>query len=124
MNICNINYDKKIFTSIENTKNGEVDDKTLFYYHQNKEIIWAEYYGGIIKKGFLLGVIKTNGELEFNYIHLNNKNETKTGKCVSIPKILNDGRIELLEKWEWTNGDRSKGESKIIEIKDIKGKYG
>jgi hypothetical protein len=26
---------------------------------------------------------------------------------------LPDGRIELIEKWEWTNGDKSK----IIEIK-------
>jgi len=34
----------------------------------------------------------------------------------STPKILKDGRIELSEKWEWTNGDKSKGESKIIEI--------
>jgi hypothetical protein len=53
-NICGgnykINYDDRIFTSIENSKNGEVDGGTLFYYHQNKEIIWAEYYGGIIKK--------------------------------------------------------------------------
>ena len=47
---------------------------------------------------------------------ININNETKTGKCNSIPKILEDGRIELLEKWEWTNGDKSKGESKIIEI--------
>jgi outer membrane protein assembly factor BamB len=38
-NICNknfkINYDNKIFT---NSENGE----TVFYYHQNGEIIWAE----------------------------------------------------------------------------------
>ena len=110
-----INYDNKIFSSVENTKNGEVDNETLFHYHQNKEIVWAEYYGGIIKKGFLLGLVKQNGELEFNYEHININNEIRTGKCNSIPQILEDGRIELLEKWEWTNGDKSKGESKIIE---------
>jgi GNAT superfamily N-acetyltransferase len=111
-----INYDNKIFVSIENTKNGETNNETFFYYHQNKEIIWAEYYGGIIKKGFLLGFVKQNGNLEFNYGHINIDNETKAGKCNSMPKILEDGRIELLEKWEWTNGDKSKGESKILEI--------
>ena len=110
-----INYDNKIFSSVENTKNGEVDNETLFHYHQNKEIVWAEYYGGIIKKGFLLGLVKQNGELEFNYEHININNEIRTGKCNSIPQIVEDGRIELLEKWEWTNGDKSKGESKIIE---------
>jgi GNAT superfamily N-acetyltransferase len=93
-----INYDNKLFTSIENTENGEVGKETLFHYHQNKEIIWAEYYGGIIKKGFLLGLINPNGELEFNYEHMNKSNETKTGKCISTPKVLEDGRIELFEK--------------------------
>jgi N-acetylglutamate synthase-like GNAT family acetyltransferase len=111
-----INYDNKIFTSLENTENGEVGKQTLFHYHQNNEIIWAEYYGGIIKKGFLLGLVNKNGELEFNYEHINKDNETRTGKCISTPKILEDGRIELMEKWVWTNGDKSKGESKIIEI--------
>ena len=108
-----INYDNKIFTSLENTENGEVNKDTTFYYHQNKDIIWAEYFGGIIKKGFLLGFVKNNGELEFNYQHINMNNEIKTGKCISIPKILENGKIELLESWEWTNGE--KGTSRIIE---------
>jgi len=111
-----INYNNKIFRSIENTENGEVDKETVFHYHQNKEIVWAEYYGGTIKKGFLLGLVRKNGELEFFYEHINTNNEIKTGKCNSTPKILKDGRIELSEKWEWTNGDKSKGESKIKEF--------
>jgi hypothetical protein len=28
---------------------------------------------------------------------------------------MENGKIELSEKWEWTNGDKSKGESNIIE---------
>jgi len=111
-----INYDNKIFTNLENTENGEVNKDTLFYYHQYNGIFWAEYYGGTIKKGYLLGLVNKNGELEMNYEHINTNNETKTGKCYSIPKILENGRIELLEKWEWTNGDKSKGESKVVEI--------
>jgi len=110
-----INYDKRIFTSIENSENGEINDETIFEYHQNKGIIWAEYYGGLIEKGFLVGLVKNNGELEFNYEHINIYNEIRTGKCKSNPVIMEDGRIKLLEKWEWTNGDKSKGESIIIE---------
>jgi hypothetical protein len=110
-----INYNNKIFTSIENTANGEVNNETVFYYHQDKETIWAEYYGGKITKGFLLGIAKNNGELEFNYMHINIDNEIRTGKCNSTPKILENGKIELLEKWEWTNGDKSKGNSRIME---------
>jgi hypothetical protein len=112
-----INYNNKIFKSTGNTDNGEVDGETLFYYHQDKEILWAEYSGGLIKKGFLVGLVKQNGELEFCYEHVNNVNEIKTGKCNSTPKILENGLIELSEKWEWTSGDKSKGESKLIEVK-------
>jgi len=112
-----ISYDNKTFRSIENTENGEVNKETVFHYHQNKEIVWAEYHGGTIKKGFLLGLVRQNGELEFHYEHINTNNEIKKGKCNSTPKILKDGRIELSEKWEWTNGEKSKGESKIIEVK-------
>jgi hypothetical protein len=73
--------------------------------------------GGIVKKGFLIGTVTENGLLKFVYEHINNQNETRTGKCISTPKILKNKIIELEEKWEWTNGDKSKGKSKIVEIK-------
>jgi hypothetical protein len=63
----------------------------------------------------LVGFIDKNGILRFNYVHINNENIIRTGECKSTPKVLENGKIELLEKWEWTNGDKSKGESKIIE---------
>jgi len=56
-----INYDNKVF---ENNENGDVDSKTIFYYHQKKDIFMGEYYGGLIRKGFLLGFVKQNGELD------------------------------------------------------------
>lgn len=112
-----INYDNKVFESIENSENGEVDNETIFYYRHKKDIFMGEYYGGTIRKGFLLGFVKQNGELEMNYEHINQNNEIRTGKCRSTPEILNDGRIELLEDWKWTNGNGSKGKSKVIEIK-------
>jgi len=111
-----INYDNKIFTSVENTANGEVNEETLFYYHQEENYIWAEYCGGKIIKGFLVGYVNENDNLIFHYEHINNDKIIRTGKCKSEPRLLTDGRIELVEKWEWTNGDKSKGESKIIEI--------
>jgi hypothetical protein len=38
-------------------------------------------------------------------------------KFTSIPQILTDGRIRLIENWEWTNVDMSKGSSVIEEIR-------
>jgi hypothetical protein len=41
-----------------------------------------------------------------------------TGVCRSTAEILSDGRIRLLEKWQWTSGDFSEGESVVEEIKN------
>ncbi len=110
-----INYDGKIFTAKENSENGEVDSSTTFYYHQNGNTIWAEYFGGEILKGNLIGTVKNNGELDFYYQHINNQGLVKIGKCHSTPKILENGKIELYENWQWLNGDLSKGDSVLIE---------
>ena len=70
-----------------------MDDRTVFHYHQIEDLIWATYSGGSIKFGTITGKIRENGFLEFSYQHVNDQNEIMTGKCVSKPKILEDGRI-------------------------------
>ena len=50
------------------------------------------------------------------YEHINFAGEIRTGLCLSRPEILPDGRIRLHEKWQWTSGDLSSGESIIEEI--------
>ena len=110
-----VDLNDKIFVSVANTENGEVNEETIFHYYQKDNYIWAEYLGGKIIKGFLVGYISEDNILHFCYHHINNEYDIRTGKCTSTPKILEDGRVELSEKWEWTNGDKSKGESKIVE---------
>jgi hypothetical protein len=51
-----------------------------------------------------------------SYQHINRKGELMTGVCTSIPERLSDGRIRLHERWQWTCGDHSTGESIIEEI--------
>lgn len=111
-----IDYNNRIFASVSNTGNSEVSSLTKFYYRQNGNIVWAEYHGGEIKKGFLIGLSDELGNLNFTYQHLNNQGVLRTGKCLSTPEILANGKMRLSEKWEWTNGDRSSGESIIEEI--------
>ncbi|CAH0997316.1 hypothetical protein EMA8858_03447 [Emticicia aquatica] len=111
-----INYHQKTFQSITNTINGEVSEETLFYYQQKDNIVWAEYSGGAIIKGFLIAKVLENSVLDMRYEHINKSGELMTGICVSRPEILADGRVRLYEKWQWTSGDFSSGESIIEEI--------
>lgn len=47
---------------------------------------------------------------------MNQDMQIKTGKCHSIPKVLENGKIKLSEEWEWTSGDFSKGTSLLVEL--------
>lgn len=111
-----IYYDGRRFIPKMNSKNGEVSEQTTFTYHQNENLLWAEYSGGDILKGALIGTVSSNGELDFVYHHMNQDMQVKTGKCHSVPTVLEDGKIELSEKWEWTSGDYSEGESLLVEV--------
>lgn len=98
----------KYFTAVENSASGEVSDKTVFCYHQKENTIWAEYSGGEIKKGFLVGTIDENKNLHFSYQHINLHDEIKTGFCDSIPEFLDNGKIRFYENWKWSNGVEGK----------------
>ena len=110
-----INYNNKIFRPISNTENGETTSETVFIYIQNGNILTSEYSGGKIIKGHLIGLVDGNGKIEMRYHQVNNNGEFMTGVCKSIPEILSNGKIRLHENWEWTSGDKSKGQSIIEE---------
>lgn len=93
-----ISYDSRTFASIKNSATGEVGSDTTFHYHQDGNIIWAEYSGGEIVLGHLIAVCDDNGVLHTRYHHVNKKGELMTGVCTSTPEILPDGRIRLHER--------------------------
>lgn len=113
-----LTYADKVFRSSSNSPNGEVSSATTFHYHQEGNIVWAEYGGGSITRGFLIATVQNDQSLDARYQHVNNRGELMTGRCRSTPEILEDGRIRLLEKWKWTSGDESQGESVVEEVRD------
>jgi hypothetical protein len=116
MNIETVNYNNRIFKPVSNTKNGETTNQTTFFYKQEGNILTAEYSGGKILKGQLIGLVDENGNIDMRYHQVNNKGLLMTGKCISKPEILQNGKIRLHENWEWTSGTKSKGQSIIEEI--------
>ncbi|MBO4776235.1 MAG: NAD(P)H-dependent oxidoreductase [Lachnospiraceae bacterium] len=103
----------RFFTVYENSESGEVSDQTIFSYHQKGNVIWAEYSGGSIVKGFLLGTMDEDHNLHFTYEHINNDGEKKSGACDSTPRYEN-GKLRFYESWKWTDGEE--GTSIIEEI--------
>jgi antitoxin component YwqK of YwqJK toxin-antitoxin module len=111
-----INYNNRKFHAVQNTKNGETSAETVFHYHQEGNILSAEYSGGQIIKGHLIGLVDKAGSINMRYHQVNSAGELMTGICQSKPEILENGKILLHESWQWTSGDGSKGESILEEI--------
>ena len=110
-----INYNDRVFKPVVNSENGETSAETIFHYKQQGNILTAEYSGGRIRAGHLIGLVDEDGNIDMRYHQVNDKGELMTGICKSTPEILKNGKIRLHESWEWTSGDRSKGESIIEE---------
>ena len=112
-----INYEGRIFTALPNSESGEVSGAPLFYYHQAEAVLWAEYQGGEVLKGFLVGKVLAGGRLEFFYQHINKNMELRLGQCQSLPEVLPDGRLRLHEDWKWLNGGLQSGTSTLEEVR-------
>ena len=111
-----LNLNNRKFSSVANTENGDVGSQTIFHYQQEKDLVWAEYSGGSIRRGSLIARWIEENLLEMRYQHLSTDNEFKTGRCLSRPEQLPDGKLRIYEEWQWTSGDHSSGTSIIEEI--------
>ena len=111
-----MNYNNRKFRPISNSNNGEVSSEMVFHYKQTNNILTCSYHGENIIEGHLIGLVDNEGNIEMSYHQINLKGELMTGVCVSTPEILANGKIRLFEKWQWTSGDQSKGESVLEEM--------
>jgi len=109
-------FDHRVFLTAANTPNGNCTSDTRFRYRQNGGRIWATYDGGTVRFGSIVAVGDSRGRLDMRYQHVDVANQLRTGKCTASPEVLPDGRIRLLEEWQWTNGDFSEGRSVVEEI--------
>ena len=110
------NLEGKMFRSVSNTENGDVNAETVFHYRQTADIVTADYRGGSVVVGHLIARMLADGRLDMRYHHLNEQGDFMLGKCVSIPERLPDGRLRFKEEWQWLSGDLSSGYSEIEEV--------
>ncbi len=111
-----INYHHRKFRPITTSPKGQTTSDTIFRYYQNGHILWGEYQGGKIIKGQLIGVVEEDGAIEMCYHHVDAQGSMRTGKCRSVPELLDNGKLRLHESWQWTNGDLGKGQTIIEEL--------
>ncbi|MGW2019256.1 hypothetical protein [Streptomyces sp. NPDC001927] len=85
---------------------GQVGTRTRFTYHEEDGRIWAEYAGGDVVRGFLVGT-RAGDRLDFRYVQLKQDGTTSSGHCDSLVVELPDGRVRLEESWAWESQEGS-----------------
>lgn len=93
---------------------GQVGTRTRFTYHERDGVIWAEYAGGDVLRGHLVGT-RDGDRLDFRYVQLKHDGTTSSGHCASEVAELPDGRIRLAESWEWESQE-GRGASVVEEL--------
>lgn len=83
-------------------------------YHQQQDVISAEFSGDRVRAGRLVGLADASGVITAAYCQIMRDGEVVAGRCVSTPTVLADGRIMLTEQWRRCDG--SSGVSQIVQL--------
>ncbi|MFE9660434.1 MULTISPECIES: hypothetical protein [unclassified Streptomyces] len=92
--------DGRVLVPVADQAPGQVGTRTRFAYHERDGVVWADYAGGEVVRGHLVGT-RTGDRLDFRYVQLRTDGTTASGHCASRVVALPDGRVRLLETWEW-----------------------
>lgn len=111
-----INYNNRKFRPVSNSDNGEVTSDMVFNYEQEGNVLTCSYSGTNILKGQLIGIVDDKGRIDMRYQQVNKTGELMTGICNSKPEHLVNSKFRLHEEWQWTSGDKSKGNSILEEV--------
>ena len=98
MNLNNIHMNV-----IETAGNGVVNHKTIFRFTQKEQTVTAEYAGGQVVKGFLLGKLKGD-KLSFKYAQEHTDGKVVGGQSTCEVMRHPDGALGLVEHFDWHQG--------------------
>ncbi|GAA3586334.1 hypothetical protein GCM10022222_83740 [Amycolatopsis ultiminotia] len=106
-------FDRRVFRSTA-AETGAGSSYPVGYYHQDGDLVWAEFSGGAVRVGRLVGHRSPEGTLSAGYVQLLAGDRLVSGTVVTTASRLPDGRLRLRE--EWQRGDGSTGVSYLDEI--------
>ncbi|MCY0943209.1 hypothetical protein [Streptomyces antarcticus] len=107
--------DGLVFAPVADQAPGQVGRRTRFEYHERDGRVRAEYSGGDVVTGYLVGT-RTADTLDFRYVQLRADGTTASGHCVSLVTELPDGRLRLKETWTWESQEGS-GTSAVEQLR-------
>ena len=111
-----INLDGRIFVPTENSAAGTVDGETRFSFSQTGTRISADYQGGAVIEGHILGQFIQADQADLLYHCLTLDGDLKSGHAIATFSELPDDRLCIDMRWRWLNGE-GEGSSRYEEIR-------
>lgn len=105
------NLHNKTFRVVRNDGPGaEVTTDTVFRFTQRavagKEIVEAEYSGGGVLAGRMLGVIEGT-QMRHSYVQVNHAGSFSSGESTDEISSLPNGKLQLIDRWQWKTREGS-----------------
>jgi hypothetical protein len=96
------NLDGKVFRIVSNDGPGaEVNEQTVFHFRQEGDVAHADYFGGGVRAGKLLGIEAT---MVHRYIQVNQQGAFQAGRSEVAIERTPEGKLRLIDSWTWENG--------------------
>ena len=109
-----VDYDGRRFRAEAAETAGRGGAVPVGEYHQDGDLVWAEFRGGAVRIGRLVGSCAPDGVITAAYCQLLDSGELVSGQLSSRPHPLPDGRVRLEERWRRYDG--STGTSWVEEL--------
>ena len=110
----NFNLDNKSFVLLNNSEEGTVDQATVFHYNQNGNLVKAEYHGGQILWGTIVGEL-IRDKMKMLYQCMTVDGELKAGQAFAKLSWHANKKIRLDLEWKWLGDHTGKGTSIYLE---------
>jgi len=96
-----LNLDRVKMNVIKTADNGVVNHETIFLFSQKEGVVSAEYSGGKIRQGYLIGKLSPQNQLMFSYCQMQLDGTLDNGMSVCELSRNENGKIILTEHFEW-----------------------
>lgn len=110
------NLHGRVFVPVKNSEAGTVRRDTLFVFTQDGLNFAANYSGGSVQEGHLMGRFDTDITAQIVYHCRTDTNTLKVGKALAKFDVNPDMPLQIRMDWEWLSGDVGKGQSQYKEL--------
>lgn len=108
--------DNRVFVPVDNSTGGIVDTRTRFHFWQEGSAFYADYFGGDVHEGHIIGHFTSARTGQMLYHCMTVEKALKAGKANAQFHLSEDGCVSMLLNWEWISGGAESGQSRYEEI--------